>query len=233
MQLKYYNYWWWSICFYRLLFEKMQIEVILAFQSAWLPPTGMEIFSLVNFVVLIFWFPPYFLFFPLNTLTPLPCSRALAARCGSARAQPRSGTERRQGGSPASTAPRPGLSQPGRGGTPRGNTRTLPYPKGPGWRESGTPPGGCRGCRGTGCWAGGDALDLGGGELGKGGMWGGSGSKARARRGQLRSKSTLRWPKRDPAAPAGGWGGGLRGAQRPAVRRDCPVPSRPVPPYTV
>lgn len=55
-QLKYYNYWWWSVCFYRLLFKKMQIEVILAFQSAPLPPTGMEIFGLVNFVVLILYF---------------------------------------------------------------------------------------------------------------------------------------------------------------------------------
>lgn len=63
MQLKYYNYWWWSICFYRLLFKKMQMEVSLAFQSAPLPPTGMEIFGLVNFVVLILQFLSSLLYF--------------------------------------------------------------------------------------------------------------------------------------------------------------------------
>lgn len=69
MQLKYYNYWWWSICFYRLLFKKMQMEVSLAFQSAPLPPTGMEIFGLVNFVVLILQFLSSLLFFFLSKNT--------------------------------------------------------------------------------------------------------------------------------------------------------------------
>lgn len=74
-QLKYYNYWQWSICFYRLPFKKMQIGAFLAFQSARLPPAGMEIFALVNFVVLISYFPLFSPFFPTITLTPRPWHR--------------------------------------------------------------------------------------------------------------------------------------------------------------
>lgn len=76
-QLKYYNYWRWSICFYRLLFKKMQIGAALAFQSAQLPPAGMEIFALVNFVVLISYFPLFSPYFPIITLTPLPGTKSL------------------------------------------------------------------------------------------------------------------------------------------------------------
>lgn len=35
----------------------MQREAILAFQSAWLPAAGMEMFAAVNFAVLMFNFP--------------------------------------------------------------------------------------------------------------------------------------------------------------------------------